>query len=81
VSLECIEKILANNVENPGERQLCAINPNLSWQRKQKKIWKTTLKWCRMVITVCLLAILNFPIIFLSTIQTKDDTHYKLQKK
>jgi len=27
------------------------------------------------------LAILNFPIIFLSTIQTKDDTHYKLQKK
>ena len=29
-----MEKILANSVENPGDRQLCAINPNLSYNIK-----------------------------------------------
>ena len=29
-----MEKILANSVENPGDRQLCAINPNLSYKTK-----------------------------------------------
>jgi len=80
VSLECIEKILANNVENPGERQLCAINPNLSWQRKQKKNMENYFEMVQDGNNCVSFGHSKFSN-FLSTIQTKDDTHYKLQKK
>ena len=30
-----MEKIFAKRVENPGDKQLCAMNPSLSWKSKQ----------------------------------------------
>ena len=36
VSFDLMEKMFASSVENPGDRQLCAINPNLSCERKGK---------------------------------------------
>lgn len=63
VSLDLMENTLANRVENPGERQLCAINPNLSCSVKENKVirkicckiyWKTNLDTAgnRTIVTI-----------------------------
>ena len=43
VSCDRIEKTLAKSVENPGDKQLWAINPNLSWLKKKTQNQKNTI--------------------------------------